>query len=264
MDLEISPVERSVRADRQREGEPAGSRLGQLCAARRTSLRSARRTQGDARNCARGRRCSAPAWSAERGRRPRLFPMVPDYSRVPRRRILRHRDALQFDVEPSLHGLGIDEERGGPTPGSQQQAATGHGLIVETQHPAIASRVDDMRAVEARRADVRSRPGAGSAESRAQRVGTVLDHDQVVPIGDVADPVPIGQSCRSGRDHHRPCPAADHGLDRAFVDIIGSGAHVDKCGDEPVANDRRNRRGEGECGVMTSLPRGRSSSSTAR
>ena len=103
-----------------------------------------------------------------------------------------------------------------------------------------------MRAVEARRADVRANPGAGAAQRRAQGVGRILYDQKVVRGGDLSQPIPVGQIADQRRHHHRPRLGPDHRLDLLGVDVECVRLDVDECGHESVLDQRRHRGGEGQ------------------
>ena len=71
---------------------------------------------------------------------------------------------------------------------------------------------------------------------------------EVVRAGDLGDPVPVGKVADQRGDHHRPRLRRDHRLDLVDVDVEGVGLDVDERGHEPEANERRDRRGEGQGG----------------
>ena len=80
----------------------------------------------------------------------------------------------------------------------------------------------------------------------AQRVAAVLDHDQFVAVGDLADAVPVGQVADQVRDQQRACPGSDHLLDALDVDVVGVGLDVHEGRHQPGADQRRHGGGEGQ------------------
>ena len=134
-------------------------------------------------------------------------------------------DALKSHPEAFLRVLGIDEQRGASSPAAQQ--------------PRL------VRPVVAIDADVRARPGAAAAERRAERVGRILDHQQVVRGSDLSQPVPVGQVTDQRRHHHRPRVGSDHRLDLLGIDVEGIRLNIDERGHEAVLDQGRHCRGEG-------------------
>ena len=118
--------------------------------------------------------------------------------------------------------------------------------VVDAQHPAIAGAIDDVRAVEARRADVRAGSGARAAKRRTERVGGILDDQQIVRGGDFREAVPVGQIADQRRHHHRLGVGPDHRLDLPGIDVECVRLDVDERRHQPVLDQRRNGGGEGQ------------------
>ena len=102
------------------------------------------------------------------------------------------------------------------------------------------------------------------AQGCAERVARVFDDREAVPIGDLADAVPVGRVAGQVRHEDRAGLRADHLLDRSTSTLKVSGSTSTNTGTRLLrmsgARSVENVTGE----VITSEPGSRSSSSIAR
>ena len=130
-------------------------------------------------------------------------------------------DAADVDVEAVLDVLGIHEQRRAAAPAAQQAGLLAPVVAIHAQHPAVASAVDHVRAVEARGADVASACRCSSPrERRAERVGGILDDEQVARCARSRRCGPSRAGCRSATGSSSPrVVRRDRRLDPIDVDV---------------------------------------------
>ena len=118
---------------------------------------------------------------------------------------------------------------GAPPPAPLDEAAVHQLRIVEAHHPPAPGRGDGVGDGEARDADVG--PGARARAAQqgvAQHVAGVLDDEEAVTVGDVANHVPVRAVADQVGGEDRLRARAHHLLDAAHVDLVAGLVHVDE------------------------------------
>ena len=115
------------------------------------------------------------------------------------------------------------------------------------QHRAAFTHRDVVRGVEAQRPEVAERPGQLASVRRSERVAVVLDQPEVVLLGEVDHRVEVEGVPERVRGDDRPRPRPDRRLELRHVEVVRLQLDVDEDRDEPVEQDRVERRREA-CG----------------
>jgi hypothetical protein len=113
-----------------------------------------------------------------------------------------------------------------PTP--QKEAPVRQFGVVDAHHSSGTGGGDDVAERERRYGNVGAESGRRTAQCCAHCVTRIFDHFETVPVGNLADHVPIRGVPDEVGDQDCTRARPDHRLDGMYVDVEGIGLHVDE------------------------------------
>ena len=103
---------------------------------------------------------------------------------------------------------------------AQQLGLVRQRRIIGRDHAAVAEGAEVLRREKAEAAEVSDGAGAAPLVLRADRLRAVLDHVQVVPLGDRHNRIHVGHLSVQVHGHDHLGFRCDRGLDQAWLDVV--------------------------------------------